>query len=142
VRIGSHPVRRTAPAAQGFIVAPARGLWHASLVTRLRRNRSTGLAFVLWVLAVAIAPAAAAMLGETRCSVECEDDGDEGKCAPGCAECACCPRLCAAAAARPLSTTGSMVVSATPIEPDTVRLPTGSVGRVFRPPRTIASTVS
>ena len=57
MRIGSHPVRRTAPAAQGFIVAPARGLWHASLVTRLRqRKRSTGLAFVLWVLAVAIAP--------------------------------------------------------------------------------------
>lgn len=42
---------------------------------------------------VALATGEAATFSGVACSQRCPDDDSQGKCAPDCADCACCPHL-------------------------------------------------
>jgi hypothetical protein len=62
---------------------------------------------------VALASGQPSTSGDTTCSQRCPDDDSEGKCAPDCADCDCCPHVRVAFAvveAKPLVASQSMRV--------------------------------
>ena len=58
---------------------------------------------VLLICAVLLAQAATSLvlMERTTCRADCSDDGSDGRCAPNCISCVCCPH--AAPVARPVS---------------------------------------